>query len=409
MLAVENFNSYEFFFNFLTLSLLLFPCYYFAKTEAVRRALMICAGMYMIYIIAPRLVVFYALFWLLVYFTQRFAFSQKNISRNTGISLRIAALCVMPFLVLPLLAWKTLGDRFTFNFIDYLNSATSVLSTRLWEIDTLRLLVVPLGLSFATFRAIDLLVKRYLETIPPLSLSQVMFYGFFPPVQLIGPLIEWEEVARQDTRPSYADVLDGALRVAIGFIKVFLFAAVLENSAQIFVSPRDWDTGMLWLKFIGYSWYFYLNFAGYSDMAIGTANIFGFRLKENFRFPYFQPNIQAFWASWHMSLTRWAQRNVFLPAGGYRARTQYFALFLTMMAIALWHNISLSMLVFGLYHFGAQVIYRSYAAHAVKMPSTPFSRCAGSALTYLVVLISLPLLYHDPEKILDFYLALAGQ
>jgi len=273
----------------------------------------------------------------------------------------------------------------------------------------LRLLVVPLGLSFATFRAIDLLVKRYLDTVPPLSFSQIMFYGFFPPVQLIGPIIEWNEISKQDARPTPADLLDGVFRVSIGFVKVFVIAGLLEENAQIFTNPNNWETGILWLKLVGYSWYFYLNFAGYSDIAIGSANIFGFKLKDNFRYPYFQPNIQAFWASWHMSLTRWAQRNVFLPAGGYRAHTQYFALFLTMMAIALWHNISLSMLIFGMYHFTAQVIYRTYSKHTIKRAPTVLTRICSTALTYIVVLLSLPLLFHEPGKVFVFYAALAGQ
>ena len=76
-------------------------------------------------------------------------------------------------------------------------------------------------------------------------------------------------------------------------------------------------------------------------MAIGTARLLGFKLAPNFNNPYLKTNPQDFWNSWHMSLTRFAQRNVFVPMGGMRARTQYPAIVATMMVIALWHDLSI--------------------------------------------------------------------
>ena len=409
MLAVESFNSYEYFFNFLALSLLTVPCYFALPTATLRRVLMTVMGVYLVYFIAPRLVVFYVIFWTAVYFAHRFAFIELKGASNAKKYLAILALIMLPLLPMPMIFWKILEDTFTFNFIDYMNRAVAVFSTRAWEVDTIRPLLVPIGLSFATFRAIDLLIKTDLGKITGLSYGQVMFYGFYPPVQVIGPIIEWEEVQNQDERPTPAAVLDGLVRIAVGFIKIFVIAGLLESNTQIFASPHDWPTWALWLKLIGYSWYFYLNFSGYSDVAIGAAALYGHKLKENFSFAYFRPNIQAFWNNWHMSLTRWAQRNVFVPAGGYRAKTQYFALFLTMMAIALWHNISLTMVIFGIYHFCAQVIYRKHAESRPKdAVATRLQQAGGALLTYTTVLLSLPLLSHADGKALEFYMALAG-
>ena len=417
MAVAFPFESYTFYFDLLALSLLLLPLYFVLKAEAARRALMIAAGIYLIYFIAPRLVLFYLLFWTVVFFAHRTAFTEKKSKRHEF--LMAAGWLGMISIVLPMLAWKLDSPDFIQHFTDWSNRALQHMSDKLWEIDLIKPLLAPIGLSFATFRAIDLLIKTYLGKLQNLSYGEVMFYGFFPPVQVIGPIIEFEEVARQDRIPTPAEFTDGLIRLCLGIGKVFVLASVLEHNEGIFTAPQNWPVWALWLKLIGYSWYFYLNFSGYSDMAIGISALYGFQLKENFNFPFFRRNVQEFWGNWHMGLTRWAQRNIFVPAGGYRAQTQYRALFLTMMAIALWHNLNLSMLVFGLYHFTAQMIYRRHAAkHVAKgvaisghpLPAAlPWHRQAGYALlTYFVVLLSFPLISADFGKALTFYKALVG-
>ena len=97
-------------------------------------------------------------------------------------------------------------------------------------------------------------------------------------------------------------------------------------------------------------------------MAIGSARILGFRLAPNFNNPYLKTNPQDFWNSWHMSLTRFAQRNVFVPMGGMRAQTQYVAIVATMMVIALWHDLSIPLVIFGLYHSAGLIIHRRWVA-----------------------------------------------
>jgi alginate O-acetyltransferase complex protein AlgI len=410
------FESYAFFFDLLALLLVLFPAYFLLKTERARRILMILAGIYLIYFIAPRLVLFYFIFWSVTFYAHRAAFMEAKSKRHEF----LVALGYVGMLgiVLPMLAWKIDSPDFISFFTDWSNRALQHLSTKLWEIDLVKPLMAPIGISFATFRAVDLLIKTYLGKIEGLTYDQVLFYGFFPPVQVIGPIIEYEEVADQMRKPTPAEFIDGLIRTSLGAVKVFVLAAVLQQNEKIFEAPHDGPVWMLWLRLVGYSWYFYLNFSGYSDMAIGISGLFGFQLKENFNFPFFRRNIQEFWGSWHMGLTRWAQRNIFVPAGGYRAHTQYRALFLTMMAIALWHNLNISMLVFGVYHFGAQMVYRHHAArHAAKSvatsghaaPPLPLWQQAGyGLLTYLTVLVSFPLISADFGKALVFYKALVG-
>lgn len=408
------FESSAFFFDLLSLSVVMLPCYHLMRTARARRIVMILGGIYLTYFIAPRLVVFYLAFWTVVFFVHRTAFAEARTNFRKYLS--IAGIIALLAVIFPMIVWKIIGEEFVSYFTDWTNRVLQHVSTKAWEIDMVRPILAPVGLSFATFRAIDLLIKTYLGKFANLSYDQVLFYGFFPPVQVIGPIIEYEEVEKQDHRPSPTEFTDGLLRTAIGAVKVFLLAGLLRENELIFATPQDYPAWALWLKLVGYSWYFYLNFSGYSDMAIGVSALYGYSLKENFNFPFFRRNVQEFWASWHMGLTRWAQRNIFVPAGGYRAQTQYRALFLTMMAIALWHNINTSMLVFGIYHFGAQMVYRRHAAArqvvaGVTVPAQPLPqwRQAGYiALTYLTVLVSFPLLSESLDKAAHFYAALAG-
>jgi len=123
----------------------------------------------------------------------------------------------------------------------------------------------------------------------------------------------------------------------------------------------------VWMALLVFSWSFYFNFSGFSDLAIGIACLFGFKLKSNFNHPFFSRNIRTFWANWHMSLTRFAQRNVFIPLGGMRKRTQYVAIVGTMIVIALWHGLSFGFVLFGLYHSFGLCIHRFCENYSTQM------------------------------------------
>lgn len=221
-------------------------------------------------------------------------------------------------------------------------------------IDRVRSLILPIGLSFATFRAIDQLIKVRLEIVEPLSPLRQFAFAFFPSVLVIGPVIEYTEIEEgltRRTRWDPQDTLSGLLTIALGAVKVFGAAYLLRGSQGVFaLETRDGSPLEYWLELAMYAWYFFFNFSGFSDMAIGCARIFGYRLAPNFNNPYLKTNPQDFWNSWHMSLTRFAQRNVFVPMGGMRARTQYVAIAATMMVIALWHDVSVPLVIFGVYH-----------------------------------------------------------
>lgn len=220
-------------------------------------------------------------------------------------------------------------------------------------IDFLAGSVIPMGLSFFTFRALDLLLKNYLELLEPISLGRILYYGFFPPILALGPISEYEEVRYEKDIPRIpiaGDVAVGLVRISFGGVKIFLISAIFEAGASALWNNAEAALWAQWTALLLYGMFFYFNFSGYSDVAIGCARVLGIKLKENFDNPFMKKDPHAFWASWHMSLTRWANRYVFTPFGGMRANRQYIAIFMTIMVIALWHGLTWSIFAFGLFH-----------------------------------------------------------
>ncbi len=395
-----DFNSISFFIDLIAATILLAPLLAFIPNKAIQQALLSTFGLWLLFSIAPRLALFFALFWIGVTIAQNLLAlsTQKKI---IGIPVFVSLLGIV---LAPMVIWKIWEEPFSEKFNLWGNDLIEILSYDLWTIDLASQIIIPIGLSFAVFRAADLLIKTHLELIPRLNPLKILSYGLFPPVQIAGPIIEYEETETRN-QPSPQDLADGIKRILFGFLKVLILAALLKESVEIFTAYDQHHFYMSWLMLLAYSWFFYLNFSGYSDLAIGTSRLLGYRLKENFDFPYFRTNISEFWAHWHMSLTRFAQRNVFVPLGGYRAQTQYIAILATIMVIALWHDISLGMILFGLYH-GAGLCAHRFVSGKGWFAGGP--KPVKMLLTYLFVLLSFPLLAVPLDKATGFYLSLIG-
>ena len=404
----SEYNSTNYFINLLALSVVLLPLCIVIPSNFIRRILFILSGAYLLYFIAPRLLLLYCISWLLVFVLQRLVAVTSE--RNIGTA--VLWICIV-FTLAPMVIWKLWYNEFNIQFNLIGNDALAHLSTRLWEIDLARDIIIPIGLSFATFRAIDLLIKTYLGKLEGLSLDRVLFYGFFPAVQVVGPVMEYDEIQKQGDdfkTPSAEDIFNGLMRITFGMIKILLLAAVLQKSLVIFQTYQTTPVYMIWIYLFVYTWFFYLNFSGYSDLAVGISRIFGFKLKENFCFPFFRKNIADYWNNWHMSLSRFAQRNVFVPMGGYRKETQLLALFVTMMVIALWHDISFGMVLFGIYHGTGLIVHRVYVDRFAKknVQDTLFVTWGKIFTTYVFVTLGFVLVALPGDRVGSFYMALIG-
>ncbi len=392
-----------YFSDLLVLLLVVLPVYFLTPWSWLRQLLLGLTGAYLIFLVAPRLLLFYGLFWALILVLQYAAtlFRDRRFSWVWTTVLIVLALA-------PMVVWKLSPEWFVTEFNLRMNTAVNDISSWLGAIDRVRNLILPIGLSFATFRAVDQIIKVRLEILQPLNALQQFAFGFFPPVQVIGPVIEYTEIEpglRQRVRWSPQDTLSGVLGIAIGAVKVFLFAYLLRTSSDVFQLGTHSGTWLeYWLELAMYAWYFYFNFSGYSDIAIGTARLLGFKLAPNFNNPYLKTNPQDFWNSWHMSLTRFAQRNVFVPMGGMRARTQYLAIVATMMVIAMWHGLSIPLVLFGIYHSAGLVLHRVWVSrHPVPADRPLVRRVRATMVFFVYYLISLPLLLLDLSQLSEFY------
>lgn len=167
---------------------------------------------------------------------------------------------------------------------------------------------------------------------------------------------------------------EGVMRFVLGLAKKTLIANNLAIVAdQVFNTPSgEISTMAAWLGLIAYTFQIYYDFAGYSDMAIGLAKMFGFDLLENFNFPYISKSIQEFWRRWHISLSSWFRDYLYIPLGGNRVgvlRT-YINLFIVFFVTGLWHGSSWNFVVWGLIHGFFIIIERvGFKTTLAKMPS----------------------------------------
>lgn len=216
--------------------------------------------------------------------------------------------------------------------------------------------VLPAGISFFTFQAIAYLVDVYRGTIPaersPLRLT--LFMAFFPQL-LQGPILRYGGFgpALTDRRETAADAADGAVRFCFGLAKKVLLADALGQIADgAFTAGDRLTVGLAWLGAIAYTLQLYFDFSGYTDMALGLGRVFGFRLPENFNYPYISQSASEFWRRWHMTLSFWFRDYVYIPLGGNRCSRgrQVFNLLVVWLLTGLWHGSAWNFVLWGLYY-----------------------------------------------------------
>jgi D-alanyl-lipoteichoic acid acyltransferase DltB (MBOAT superfamily) len=402
-----NFDSFQFFANLFVVLAVLIPIYRLTRNVLARRLLLGLTGVYLLFLIAPRLALFYLVFWFLVWVAQQVVGTTAE--RRFGTVVFVVSMGVV---IAPMVIWKLVTDSFVIDFNLWGNSAVRAINGDLGGVDLARDIILPLGLSFSTFRGLDLLIKTYLGTFDRLRADEVFYYGFFPPVQLIGPVIQYTEI-RDSVAPGGSDVREdlrsGLLLVCSGLFKVFVISYPLQSSSEMFTYYKSNSLPILWLELIMFTLYFFFNFAGYSDLAVGAARMLGFDIMRNFDWPYTKTNPQSFWNSWHMSLTHFFQRNVFVPFGGMRQNTQYRAIFLTIMAIALWHDISIPLVVFGLYHAAGLITHRWVKGKRPPREHEPVLLRTAKAFALVAFFgFSLPLMVIQADQIVPVYSALVG-
>ena len=216
---------------------------------------------------------------------------------------------------------------------------------------------MPVGISFYTFQTLSYTIDVYKRKLAPTEDFIVFsaFVSFFP--QLVaGPIERATNLLPQFHKKRTFDLskaVDGMRQILWGLFKKIVIAdSCAELANHIFNNSADMNGSSLVLGALFFTFQIYGDFSGYSDIAIGTSRLFGFNLKQNFKFPYFSRDIAEFWRRWHISLSTWFRDYLYIPLGGSRGGTwmkvrNTFAIFIVS---GFWHGANWTFIVWGTLH-----------------------------------------------------------
>lgn len=264
-------------------------------------------------------------------------------------------------------------------------------------------IILPVGISFYTFKTLSYTIDVYYKKLRPTD-SVIDFFSFvaFFPQLLAGPIERASNLLHQlgtDRKFCYDKAMHGCKLILWGFFKKVVIAdnaALIVNT--VFSSPDYFQINPFWLAcgIVFFSFQIYCDFSGYSDIAIGSANLLGFDCMINFRTPYFSRNVAEFWRRWHISLNTWFRDYLYKPLGGSRETKlktlrNIFAVFLIS---GLWHGANWTFVVWG---FFCALCYiplfvsgsnRKYAVMGAQNNFFPdFKEIVSISITYMLVCV----------------------
>lgn len=311
----------------------------------------------------------------------KIAKTSKNDHRKllvaTSLIFNLGLLCVFKYYNFFIDSWITLLTFFGYNS----NSSLAIY------------IILPVGISFYTFQTLSYTLDIYHKRLKPTKNFIVFatFVSFFP--QLVaGPIERAKNLLPQLQKNRFfsrADISQGIYLIIWGlFKKVVIADSLAPLTDQIFNNYSTFDGGTLCLGLLYFSFQIYCDFSGYSDIAIGTAKLFGFSFMTNFNFPYFSKNIGEFWKRWHISLSSWFRDYVFFPLGGSNG-TNYNRIrniFIVFLISGFWHGANWTFVFWGLAH---SIIYLVTLSLSVFLKDSKFrNKYLGGLLTFIAVTIS---------------------
>ncbi len=223
-------------------------------------------------------------------------------------------------------------------------------------------LVMPLGLSFYTFKIISYLVDVYREKIPAEKNPILYFdYVLFFPCITAGPINrakEFFEEMRSHKPFDYRDAKNGGVQMMLGIFEKLVFCDFIASVVNRISSSTILGGQNILFGIFLYSFNIYLDFDSYSNIAIGTARVLGIHLPKNFNSPYVAWNLKEFWNRWHISLSTWLRDYIYIPLGGNRKGKfrQYLNVLIVFIISGLWHGSTLNFLLWGVFHGVIRVV-----------------------------------------------------
>ena len=253
-------------------------------------------------------------------------------------------------------------------------------------------IVLPIGISFYTFRTISYVVDVYKGKLTPTDsfLDYLFFLSFFPCL-VAGPIVRATEFMPQlrENKPASREMVYGGLWMfLIGVLKKAVVADYIAQYVNIaYGNPTGYSGVELLMAILGYTMQIYCDFSGYSDMAIGLGSVMGFDLGVNFDLPYRSRSVTEFWRRWHMSLSFWLRDYIYIPLGGNRKGKfrQYCNLMATMLIGGLWHGAAWTFIFWGAGHGAALCLHKALLPGLKKIPDTAVIKFLAWLITFVVV------------------------
>ena len=260
---------------------------------------------------------------------------QSRISLLIGVGTPLAVLGIFKYY-----------DFFVTSFCDVFHLTPGVLN-----------LILPVGISFYTFQALSYTIDVYTGKIEKeKSFLQFALYLSFFPQLVAGPIVKASEFLpqlKENRKVTLAGLESGIQIFVFGMFK----KVVLADNISVFVdevyrSPQIFGSGTVALAVAAYAIQIYMDFSGYSDIAIGTAKLLGIKLMKNFDYPYISRNIAEFWRRWHISLTTWFRDYIYIPLGGSRVGKWKSVrnTFIIFLVSGFWHGANWTFICWGLFH-----------------------------------------------------------
>lgn len=247
-----------------------------------------------------------------------------------------------------------IGLLFVFKYLDLALSGVNALFGLTISLPHLPL---PVGISFFTFQALSYVIDVYRQEVPAQkSLWHVMLYISLFPQLIAGPIVKYHDVAEEIEHRSMDSQTTalGFRRFCVGLGKKVLISNTLASTVDLLfaANPSYVNIGSAWVAALCYLFQIYFDFSGYSDMAIGLGEVFGFHFHQNFNYPYISCSIQEFWRRWHISLSTWFREYLYIPLGGNRKGTvrTYVNKLIVFLATGIWHGANLTFVLWGLWH-----------------------------------------------------------
>ena len=296
--------------------------------------------------------------------------------------------------------FSNIGILFGFKYFNFFSDNIQTLFNNyniFYEIPLFNVLL-PVGISFYTFQTLSYTIDVYNNKTPAQKHLGVfaVYVSFFP--QLVaGPIERSNHLLPQFFRKhdfSYIRVKAGLQKMLWGFFKKIVIADNLAILVDGVYNNVDNYSGLtLIVATLFFTFQIYCDFSGYSDIAIGTAKVMGFELRENFKRPYFSKSIREFWQRWHITLSTWFRDYVYIPLGGNRTIKWrwYYNIFITFLVSGLWHGANWTFVIWGALHGTYLIIAlvltnpKKQFSSLIQKQSKSFNKLLDVTITFILV------------------------